>query len=470
MGDLAEKLRSVLGPGGFFEEPALIEPYLVDFRRLYHGASRFVARPATTEQVAATVQICADHRIGIVPHGGNTSYCGGATPDRSGSQIILSLQRMNRIRACDPGGFSVTAEAGCTLLQVQQAADQAQRLFPLSLGSEGTCQIGGNISTNAGGTAVLRYGVMRDLVLGLEVVLPDGRVLDQLRSLRKDNTGYDVKQWFIGAEGSLGIITAACLKLFSRPAAYLTAFIGIQDLRGAVALLSEIRARMGDAVVAFEVMPRLAIELTIKHIAGVRDPLQAPHPWYVLLEVALSDEVGQHSERFAGLLATSLQGGAIRDAVLASSESQRLALWHIRENVPAAQSREGASIKHDVSLPVAAIAEFVQVAGAATVALAPGARMVAYGHLGDGNLHFNFSQPANQSPAEFLARSEAVNHAVHDLVAAYGGSISAEHGIGQLKVEELQRYEDPVAWDLMRLLKRSLDPHGIMNPGKVLPS
>lgn len=468
--EVVEKLRAVLGPGGFVDDPALIAPFLVDFRRLYHGASQFVARPATTEQVAATVQICAEHRVGIVPHGGNTSYCGGATPDGSGSQIILALQRLNRIRALDADGFSVTAEAGCTLRAIQTAANSVQRLFPLSLGSEGTCQIGGNISTNAGGTAVLRYGMMRDLVLGLEVVLPDGRVLDQLRSLRKDNTGYDVKQWFIGAEGTLGVITAAGLKLFPRPAAHLTAFIAVEDLDRAVALLSEVRNRMGDAVVAFEVMPRFALELVLKHLPGVRDPLQSTHPWYVLAEVAVNGSTDAEGERFAGLLTTAVETGMARDAVLAANETQRLALWHIRENIPTAQSRDGASIKHDVSLPIAALPQFVKTAGAAALALAPGARMVAYGHLGDGNLHFNFSQPLQQASAEFLARADAVKQAVHDLVASHGGSISAEHGIGQLKVEELRHYENPIAWDLMRTLKRGLDPNNIMNPGKVLPS
>ena len=469
MVDVAGKLRTLLGPSGFIDDPALIAPHLIDFRRLYHGATPFILRPASTAEVATTVQICAEHRVPIVPQGGNTSYCGGATPDPSGSQVLLSLERLNRIRALDAEGFSVTAEAGCTLLDIQTAADDAQRLFPLSLGSEGTCQIGGNISTNAGGTAVLRYGMMRELVLGLEVVLPDGRVLDQLRTLRKDNTGYDVKQWFIGAEGTLGVITAACLKLFPRPAAHVTAFIAIEELDHAVALLSEVRNRMGDAVVAFEVMPRFALELALKHLPGVRNPLSSMHPWYVLAEVAVNGSSEAASERFAGLLAAAVEAGKARDAVLAASETQRLAMWHIRENIPAAQSREGASLKHDISLPIAAIPAFVKAAGSAALAQAPGARMVAYGHLGDGNLHFNFSQPTTQSAAEFLARADAVKHVVHDLVASHGGSISAEHGIGQLKVDELRRYEDPVAWELMRTLKSALDPRNLMNPGKVLP-
>ena len=464
-----DRMRAALGPGGFLDDPALIEPFVVDHRRLYHGACRFVARPADPEQVAAIVRICAEYGIGIVPQGGNTGYCGGATPDESGSQIIICLQRMNRIRSADPDGYALQVDAGCTLLQTRQAADTIDRLFPLSLGSEGTCQIGGNLSTNAGGTAVLYYGVMRDLVLGLEVVLPDGRILDQLHSLRKDNTGYDLKQWFIGAEGTLGIITGATLKLFPKPAAHATALIAVADLKAAVTLLGALRTTLAGSLTTFEVMPRLALELAIKHIAGVSDPLGSAQPWYVLAEIGLAGTADVHDGQFADTLNGLRESGEILDAVLASSETQRLALWHIRENIPAAQTREGASIKHDISLPIAAIPEFVATAGAAVLAIAPGARMVSYGHLGDGNLHFNFSPAPGAEAAEFLAKTEAIKRAVHDLVAERRGSFSAEHGIGKLKVGELARYENPVALDMMRLIKHSLDPHGIMNPGKVLP-
>jgi FAD/FMN-containing dehydrogenase len=338
----------------------------------------------------------------------------------------------------------------------------------LSLGSEGTCQIGGNLSTNAGGTAVLHYGVMRDLVLGLEAVLPNGEVLDQLQSLRKDNTGYDIKQLFIGAEGTLGVITGATLKLFPKPANHATAFLAVTDLKAAVDLLGALRQRLGGSLVAFEVMPRFALELAIRHIPGVTDPLHGAHPWYVLAEIALADASAAASEPFAAALNRLIEAGAIRDAVLASSEAQRLSLWHIRENIPAAQTREGASIKHDISLPIASIPEFVATAQAAVLAIEPGARMVSYGHLGDGNLHFNFSPAAGAAPAPFLAKTEAIKRVVHDLVAERRGSFSAEHGIGKLKVGELARYENPVALGLMRLVKRDFDPHNIMNPGKVL--
>ena len=464
-----DQMRAALGPGGYLDDPALIEPFVVDHRRLYHGVSRFVARPATTGQVAAVVKICAEHRIGIVPQGGNTGYCGGATPDESGKQIIVCLQRMSRIRGADPGGYALSLDAGCTLLQAQQAADEVGRLFPLSLGSEGTCQIGGNLSTNAGGTAVLYYGVTRDLVLGLEVVLPNGEILDQLKSLRKDNTGYDLKQWFIGAEGTLGIITGATLKLFPKPAAHATAFIAVADLNAAVALLGTLRESLAGSLTTFEVMPRFALELAVKHVPGVSDPLQNAHPWYVLAEIGLADSSDAAGAPFADTLNRLIEVGAIRDAVLASSEAQRLSLWSIRENIPAAQTREGASIKHDISLPIAAIPEFVQTAGAAVLAIAPGARMVSYGHLGDGNLHFNFSPAAGVDPAPFLAKTESIKRCVHDLVADRRGSFSAEHGIGKLKIGELARYKNPVALELMRLVKRSLDPLNIMNPGKVVP-
>ncbi|MBS0612069.1 MAG: FAD-binding oxidoreductase [Proteobacteria bacterium] len=461
-------IRALLGPDGWTCDAARIEPRLWDHRRRFHGATALLAMPANCEQVADLLRLCSQHRIGVVPQGGNTSYCGGATPSADGSQLLLSLHRMNRIRHLDRDGFNLIAEAGCTLQQVQEAAESVQRLFPLSLGSEGSCQIGGNLSTNAGGTAVLRYGTLRELVLGVEAVLPDGRVVEQLRSLRKDNTGYDVKQWFIGAEGTLGVITAACLKLFPRPFGHVTAFIGIDDLERCVRLLSALRDALGDAVVGFEVMPRAAVELALRHIPGITDPLDAAHPWYVLAEVSLRSAEDNAAAEFSSSLQGWLESGLVRDAVLASSESQRLALWRLRENIPAAQSREGASIKHDVSLPIAAIPEFVRTAGAAVLARLPGARLIAYGHLGDGNLHFNFSQPPDGNAAAFAAHTQSITRLVHDLVAERGGSFSAEHGVGQSKVEDLRRYEDPVALELMRRLKSALDPLGIMNPGKVL--
>ena len=466
-------LKEVLGPGGWLEAEADLAPYLVDFRRLYRGATPLVARPKSVAEVAAVVAICARERIGIVPHGGNTSYCGGATPDASGAELVLSLARLNRVRAVDPVGYALTVDAGCTLAAARDAATAAGRLFPLALGSQGSCQIGGNLSTNAGGTAVLRYGMMRELVLGLEVVLPDGRVLDQLRSLRKDNTGYDVKQLFLGAEGTLGVITGACLKLFARPADYVTALAAIGGIADAVALLGRVRDAFGDAVEGFEFLPRIAYELSVEHLPGTVTPFDQPHPAFALVELAAPGPWPELRGRFEEFLAGEVEAGRARDAVVASSSQQRAALWSLREHVPDAQTRAGASIKHDVSLPVARLAEFVAAASARLAVLAPGARIVGYGHVGDGNLHFNLSPPPGvvRGSAEeqaFVALAPRVNRAVHDLVAALGGSFSAEHGIGRLKTGELERYEDPAALAVMRAVKAALDPDGIMNPGKVL--
>ena len=466
-------LKAALGGDGWLEAAADVEPYLTDFRRLYRGATPLVARPRSVEEVAAVVAICARERIAIVPHGGNTSYCGGATPDASGTELVLSLARLNRVRDVDAAGYSLTVDAGCTLAAAQAAASAAGRLFPLSLGSEGTCQIGGNLSTNAGGTAVLRYGMMRELVLGLEVVLPDGRVLDQLRRLRKDNTGYDVKQLFLGAEGTLGVITGACLKLFPRPADYVTALVALGGMADAVALLGRVRDAFGDAVEGFEYLPEVARALAAAHVAGIVAPFEQPHPAYALVELAAPEPWPELQSRFEDFLARDIEARRVRDAVIATSETQREALWFLREHIPEAQTRAGASIKHDVSLPVARLAEFVERASARLATLAPGARVVGYGHVGDGNLHFNLSPAAGvaRGSAEeqaFVDRAPAVTRAVHDLVAELGGSFSAEHGIGRLKTGELERYEDPAALAVMRAVKNALDPQGIMNPGKVL--
>ncbi|MBS1200951.1 MAG: 2-hydroxyacid dehydrogenase [Proteobacteria bacterium] len=463
-----DALRDLLGPGGYLDQPADIEPFLTDFRRLYHGATPLVALPASTGQVAELVRLCAQERIGIVPQGGNTSYCGGATPRESGGEVVLSLRRMNRIRALDPSNYSVTVEAGCVLATLQDAAEHSERLFPMSLGSEGSCTIGGLLSTNAGGTAVLRYGMMRELVLGLEVVLPDGRVLDQLRSLRKDNTGYDVKQLFIGAEGTLGVITAACLKLFPLPRGHATAFAALPSAQAAVDLLSRVRSALGDSVTTFELVPGAALDLVCRHIEGATDPFDARHPCYVLVEATGFAPDPELSSGLEAVLAEAAGAGLVRDAVLASSSRQREAFWKLRESIPEAQTREGASLKHDISVASQRLPDFIEEGAALLEHLVPGARLVAYGHLGDGNLHFNLSVPPGGDPQAFLARAGEVRRAVHDLVARYRGSFSAEHGIGRYKVGELARYEDPVALAVMRDIKRSLDPQGIMNPGKVL--
>ncbi len=415
------------------------------------------------------LEICNETGIGVVPHGGNTSYCGGATPDASGRQVVLALKRMNRVRELDAANFSITVEAGCVLADVQRAAAQAGRYFPLALGSEGSCQIGGNLSTNAGGLAALKFGVARELVLGLEVVLPDGRILDGLKSLRKDNTGYDLRHLFLGAEGTLGVITAASLKLFPPPRTVATAFVAVAGVASAVELLARLREATGDAVVTFELLPRFGIELAARHVAGVRDPLGRPYDWYVLCEIASAREDPALRDLLEDALGAAMGDGCVLDAVLAESGPQREALWRLRESIPEAQRREGASIKHDVSVPVAQLPDFVERATAAVLTVVPDGRMLVYGHVGDGNLHFNVTQPEGRPPENFLARTETIAEAVYAQVRAFRGSISAEHGIGQLKRHELGRYKGPVDLELMRSLKRTIDPRGIMNPGKVLP-
>ncbi len=464
-------LQALLGPDIVAPLPAeSAERYLVDHRRLYQGRALALARPRETSQVAQLLRWCHQQRVGVVPQGGNTSYCGGATPDESGREILLSLERMNRIRSLDAADWSMTAEAGCVLATLQQAAAGVDRLLPLSLGSEGSCQLGGNLSTNAGGTNVLRYGMARDLVLGLEVVLPDGRVLDRLSTLRKDNTGYDIKSLFLGAEGTLGVITAATLRLFPREASVATALIAVPTVAAAVALLGQLRAASGDQLSSFELMPRAAIDLLLQHIADTRDPLGASSPWYLLCEVASSQPGADLGTLLAGALETALADGLVTDAAVAQSERERAEFWALRERIPEAQRRAGASLKHDISLPVSRLAEFVERESAWLQATVPEALLIAYGHVGDGNLHFNVNAVTPAAEAALLARSEQIRRHVHDSVLGCAGSFSAEHGIGRLKVDELERYATPVELDLMRAIKRAFDPHGIMNPGKVLRS
>lgn len=463
-----ERLKSLLGAGGWLDQPGDLEPFLVDHHKRYRGVAALVALPRTAQDLAALVTACAEARIGMVPHGGNTGYCGGATPDDSGTQIVVCLRRMNRVREVDVLNQSMVVEAGCLLAQAQEAAARQDRLLPMSLGAEGSCTIGGNLSTNAGGTTVLRYGMMRDLVLGLEVVLPDGRVLDQLRALRKDNTGYDLKQLFIGAEGTLGFITAACLKLHPLPRGHATALVALASPQAAIELLARLRDALGDSITTFELVPRIAVELGCRHIEGVSDPFQRAHDWYALIEVGLPRIDSELAEVLESELAACIEAGGAADAVLAASLAQRDAFWRLRESIPEAQTREGASIKHDVSVAVGRLPRFIEEGTRRVAGLAPGARIVSYGHLGDGNLHFNISAPAGDDGRVLLEQAEPIRRAVHDLVASHGGSFSAEHGIGRRKVEELERYEDPVALGLMRDIKQLLDPLGIMNPGKVL--
>jgi FAD/FMN-containing dehydrogenase len=467
--EAVNRIRRRLGPAACLEAPQDVEPFLVDFRGLYRGTTPLVACPASTADVAAVLATCNELRVGVVPHGGNTSYCGGATPSERGDEVVLSLRRMNRVREVDPDNFSIAADAGCLLADVQAAAEAVDRYFPLSLGSEGSCQIGGNLSTNAGGLNAVRYGVTRELVLGLEVVLADGRVIDGLTSLRKDNTGYDLRDLFIGAEGTLGVITAASLKLFPRPRTVETAFLAIPDIGAAVQLLARLRAATGDGVTSFEFLPRIAVELTEHHIPGLSDPLERPYENYVLCEISTAREDTALRALLEETLERAMTDGIVLDAVLARSLAQRAALWKLRESIPEAQRAEGASIKHDVSVPIAALPRFVAEATAAVLALVPNGRMVAYGHVGDGNLHFNVSVPLGGDGVQFLAHSAAIHATVHAIVRQYRGSISAEHGIGRLKREELARFKGAVDLDVMRTIKHALDPNGILNPGKVLP-
>jgi FAD/FMN-containing dehydrogenase len=466
--DTLNRLKEAVGAGAWLDAPADLAPFAVDFRQLYRGVTPLVLLPRDTAAVARILAVCDADEVALVPHGGNTSYCGGATPDESGTQVVLCLRRLNRVRQVDAGNFSMLVEAGCTLAQAQTAAAGAARLFPLSLGSEGTAQIGGNLSTNAGGTAVLRYGMMRDLVLGLEVVLADGRVMSTLKSLRKDNTGYDVKSLFIGAEGTLGIITAASLKLFPQPADAATALVGVDSPQHALDLLGRLRTAAGDQVTTFELIPQRAVELTVEHVPGVANPLAQRAPWYLLVELTSPNPHQGLDALLTAELEAAAADGLVIDAMLASSIAQSLAMWKLRESVPEAQRHHGASLKHDVSVPVSAVPRLIEAGSALVQRLAPEGEIVSYGHLGDGNLHFNVSQRAGADRDAFMARGAVLERAVFDLVDSLGGSISAEHGIGRLKAAEFAARADPVELSVMRDLKRTLDPKGILNPGKVL--
>jgi len=463
-----DELKAAVGSGSWFDSPEDLAPYLVDFRGLYRGATPLVLMPRDSREVCRILEICNRREAAVVPHGGNTSYCGAATPDESGTQIVLSMRRLNRIRRLDAADYSMIVESGCTLAEAQAAARTVDRLFPLSLGSEGTAQIGGNLSTNAGGTAVLRYGMMRDLVLGLEVVLADGRIISGLKSLRKDNTGYDVKSLFIGAEGTLGVITAASLKLFPLPADTATALVGVDSPQHALDLLGLLRTAAGDQVTTFELLPRLAVELTVKHIAGVANPQDMGTAWYLLIELTSPNP----RQNLAGLLADELHqaaaDGIVKDAMIATSIAQAQAMWKLRESIPEAQRHHGASLKHDISVPVSSVPKLIEEGSALVRRLVPEGEVVGYGHLGDGNLHFNVSQRPGTDKTAFLQRGGPLEHAVFDLVGSLGGSISAEHGIGRLKAAEFAGRADPVELAVMHDLKRALDPKGILNPGKIL--
>ncbi len=466
--DVLDALKSAVGPGGWTDDQDEIAPYLKEDRGLFTGSSPLMMKPANADEVAAILALCSETCTPVVPQGGNTSLVGASIPHETNNEIILSLRRLNRIRDIDPIGNTITVEAGCILADVQAAAAEVDRLFPLSLGAEGSCRIGGNLSTNAGGTNVLRYGNARDLALGLEVILPDGRKIDDLKTLRKDNTGYSLKNLFIGAEGTLGIITAAALKLFPMPHEIVTSFAAVPHVAAGVDLLGRARSAVGDAVTAFELMPRRAIEFTCKHSDGCRDPLENVHEWYALVEISSPGGEVTLRPAFESALSAAIDDGVVEDAVVAESKAQAATLWRLRETLPEAQKPEGASVKHDVSVPISRIAEMIAEGAMAVEDFVPGVRSLPFGHVGDGNVHFNFSRPLEMSDEEFMSHAKDIHLIIHDIAHRLGGSISAEHGLGQAKREEIKRYKDPAALDLMRQIKDLIDPKGIMNPGKVV--
>ncbi len=466
--DLAQRFAAIVGEGNALRDPHDIEPYLIEPREKFGGKTSLVLRPSKVEEVSAILKLATETGTPIVPQGGNTGLVGGQMPDESGEQVILSLSRLNRIRSIDPTGNLAIVEAGVVLQTLQEAAEREGRLFPLSLGSEGSCQIGGNLSSNAGGTAVLAYGNTRELCLGVEVVLPTGEILNDLRYVKKDNTGYDLKDLFVGAEGTLGVITAAVMKLFPLPRGKGVAYAGLASSVDALKLLSIAQSHAGPSLTGFELMPRIGVEFSVAHTDGVRDPLQGVHQWYVLLDISSSRSAEDARETIEAILTEAYEAGLVEDATIADSTAQEKSFWHMREAMSLAQKPEGGSIKHDISVPVARIPEFIAEADVAVLDLIPGSRIVCFGHMGDGNLHYNISQPVGADKEAFLARWAEVNKRVHDIVRTYKGSISAEHGIGQLKRKELSETKSPVALDLMRRIKKSFDPAGIMNPGKVL--
>ncbi len=464
---LLPRLAAIVGEKHVITDADVMAPHLREWRNLYTGQAQAVVRPGSTAEVAAIMRLAHATGMPVVPQSGNTGGVGGQIPDGSGKALLLSLVRMDKVRDIQPLSNMMTVEAGVILQNLQQAASQADRFFPLSLPSEGSCMIGGNLATNAGGTGVIAYGNTRDLVLGLEVVLPDGRIWNGLSGLRKDNAGYEMKHLFIGSEGTLGIITAATLKLFPRPRSQITAFIGLSSPTQALQLLSRAQAGCGGTVTAFELIPRIGIDMVLANAAGTRDPLSTRHDWYVLMEVASQNADGLQ-DTVENLLAVAFEAGEADDATLSASLDQRLNLWKLREDLPFAQAIAGASIKHDISVRVADVPAFMNEALAMLAERYPGCRPCPFGHLGDGNLHFNVTQPEGADPQAFLALYGEMNTAIFDIVHRYNGSIAAEHGVGQHKRGLLPRYKDPVALDLMRLFKQSLDPKGIMNPGKVI--
>src|SRR6476661_4398863 len=462
--ELIARFRKIVGEKYAVTDAADIAPYVTEERDLFHGRSPLVLRPRSTAEVSAICKLATEHRIALVPQGGNTGLVGGQTPHHG--EVVISMRRLDRIREVDPASNTMSCEAGVILQVAQQRAAEVDRLFPLSLGAEGSCTIGGNLSTNAGGTTALAYGVEREMALGMEVVLADGRILNGLSKLKKDNTGYDLRNLFIGAEGTLGIITAATLRLFPKPHAVETALIGLKSPSAALKLLSISLNEAAGALTSFELLSDIAVDFSVRHGIDIRDPLASKHPWYVLMELSSPREDARAA--LESILAQGMEQGIVDDAVIAANLRQRGAFWKLRDEMSAAQKPEGGSIKHDISVPVVAVPDFIEQADAAVVKLIPGARPVPFGHLGDGNIHYNVSQPIGADSADFLARWHDVNAVVFEIVLKMGGSISAEHGIGVLKRDELPDVKDKVAIELMRGIKAMLDPLGIMNPGKVL--
>lgn len=466
---LIDQLLTAVGPAGLVLETEAQAPYTRDWLGKWQGRVPVVVRPATTLEVAAVVRICHATHTPIVTQGGNTGMSGGATPDNSGAQVIVSTNRINLIRAVDPINNTLTVDAGVILARAQQAALDVDRYFPMSLGAEGSCTVGGNLATNAGGIAVLRYGNMRDLVLGLEVVLPDGRVWDGLRGLRKDNTGYDLRGLFVGSEGTLGIITGAVLKLFAQPAARATAWVGAASLEQLVTLLTQLRARCGERLTAFEMMSAPALSLVLAQVLDTRPPLAEAHAFNALIELSDTDAAGPRA-LLESTLEQALAGNVIEDATLPNSQAQSTALWKLREGISQAQVRAGKVIKHDIALPISSLATFVMKANLAVHAAAKNldVTIINFGHLGDGNLHYNVLLPADISSGTINETTALFNRVVHDLVMVFNGSISAEHGVGQLRRDELKHYKSPVELEMMMCIKRAFDPDQIMNPGKLL--
>jgi len=466
--ELIARFREIVGPEHALTDPDQQLPYLREWRDLFIGQAPVVLRPGSTEEVSRILALANEARVGVVPQAGNTGLVGGQIPFQTGNEIVVSVSRLKQIRDINPAAYIMTVEAGLTLAECRAAAERADRLFPLSLPSEASCQIGGNLATNAGGVGVLAYGNARQLVLGLEVVLADGRVVPGLKALKKDNTGYDLRDLFIGSEGTLGIITAAVLRLFPRPAESATAMVALAEISHALDLFSLAQETAGRSVTAFEFIPRICIEFVLRHIPGTREPFPKAYPWYVLMEISGAKPDGQAARDMEDVLGQAAERGLLLDAVLASSLTQARELWRLRETVSEAQKPEGGNIKHDVSVPIARIAEFIERADRIVESICPGARPLPLGHFGDGNVHYNVAQPIGMEKERFLELWDKISSEVHALVVEMGGSISAEHGIGRMKRGDLERYKSPVELDLMRRIKAAFDPNGILNPGKVL--